>query len=70
MSVVEQKKAAWVVVISVALFLAVGPAFVGGRTLGDFDNVDVYPLLRELIGLPPATGIDGSAARFAPVLKR
>lgn len=53
-----------------ALFLAVGPAFVGGRTLGDFDNVDVYPLLRELIGLPPATGIDGSAARFAPVLKR
>lgn len=53
-----------------ALFLAVGPAFVPGRRLADFDNVDVYPLVRDLIGLPPATGIDGSAARFAPVLRR
>ncbi len=53
-----------------ALFLAVGPAFAPGRALADFDNVDVYPLVRELIGLPPATGIDGSAARFDAVLKR
>lgn len=53
-----------------ALFLAVGPAFAPGRRLADFDNVDVYPLVRELIGLPPATGIDGSAKRFEPVLRR
>lgn len=53
-----------------ATFVANGPAFVPGKRLADFDNVDVYPLLRELIGLPPAPGIDGSAARFVPVLKR
>lgn len=53
-----------------AMFVANGPAFRSGGRLADFDNVDVYPLLRALIGLPPATGIDGSAARFDAVLKR
>lgn len=52
-----------------ALFLGVGPAFRPGRTLAEFDNVDLYPLLRTLIGLPPASGLDGSAARFTPVLQ-
>lgn len=52
-----------------ATFVANGPAFKAGKRLGVFDNVDVYPLLRELIGLPPATGVDGDAARFVPVLK-
>ncbi|RYY47094.1 MAG: alkaline phosphatase family protein [Sphingomonadales bacterium] len=53
-----------------ALFIAVGPAFSAGRTLPVFDNVDVYPLLRRLIGLPAASDIDGSDAVFAPVLAR
>jgi predicted AlkP superfamily pyrophosphatase or phosphodiesterase len=43
-----------------ALFIANGPAFARGRTLPAFDNVDVYPLLRDLIGLPGAAGVDGS----------
>lgn len=51
-----------------AVFVAAGPAFRPGGTLATFDNVDIYPLLRGLIGLPPATDIDGSAAVFEPVL--
>jgi predicted AlkP superfamily pyrophosphatase or phosphodiesterase len=53
-----------------ALFIAAGPAFARGKRIGTFDNVDVYPLLRILIGLPPATGIDGSDAAFQGVLVR
>ena len=53
-----------------ALFIAVGPAFRPGRRMGEFDNVDVYPLLRQLIGLPPAPGLDGSAARFGAVMRK
>ncbi|MCW3836050.1 ectonucleotide pyrophosphatase/phosphodiesterase [Sphingomonas canadensis] len=51
-----------------AMFIAVGPAFAKGRELPMFDNVDVYPLLRRLIGLPPAADVDGTGAVFAPVL--
>ena len=51
-----------------ALFLASGPAFRPGKRVGVFDNVDVYPLLRRLIGLPPVSGVDGSGVRFEPVL--
>jgi len=53
-----------------ALFIANGPAFAAGRRLAPFDNVDVTPLLRRLIGLPAATGLDGDAAPFDKVLKR
>jgi len=54
-----------------AIFIANGPAFAAGATLPDFDNVDVEPLLRLLIGLPPHDeAIDGSAAPFAGVLVR
>lgn len=35
-----------------ATFIARGPAFAQGRQLGAFDNVDVYPLVMRLIGLP------------------
>lgn len=53
-----------------ALFIANGPAFRAGTRLPVFDNVDVYPLLRELVGLPPAPGRDGTAAPFARALVR
>ncbi len=53
-----------------ALFIANGPAFVGGKRLASFDNTDVNPLLRDLIGLPAATGLDGDDAPFRQVLKR
>ncbi|NYT42957.1 alkaline phosphatase family protein [Sphingomonas sp. R-74633] len=52
-----------------ALFIANGPAFRPG-VLPAFTNVDVYPLLRDLIGLPAKPGIDGSDAPFKDVLRR
>ncbi|RYE01141.1 MAG: alkaline phosphatase family protein [Sphingomonadales bacterium] len=52
-----------------ALFIASGPAFRAAK-LPAFDNVDVYPLLRDLIGLPPASGKDGDDAPFRSVLNR
>ncbi|NBC36313.1 alkaline phosphatase family protein [Novosphingobium sp. FSY-8] len=55
-----------------ALFIATGPAFRRGGHLPVFDNVDVEPLLRRLIGLPQRTPDqrDGSDAVFASVLMR
>ncbi|KRG63057.1 phosphodiesterase [Stenotrophomonas humi] len=35
-----------------AVFVARGPAFAQGKQLSAFDNVDVYPLLTRLIGIP------------------
>ena len=52
-----------------ALFVASGPAFVPGQRLAPFINVDVEPLLRDLIGLAPKTGIDGTDAPFKAVLR-
>lgn len=52
-----------------ALFIANGPAFRPG-VLPAFTNVDVYPLLRDLIGLPPKAGVDGDDAPFRAVLRR
>ncbi len=50
-----------------AIFIGNGPAFKQGVTLPAFDNVDVEPLLRELIGLPPHA-VDGTAQVFANAL--
>jgi hypothetical protein len=50
-----------------ALFVAHGPAFKPGLRLPAFDNVDVQPLMVQLLGLNAPPG-DGSAAVFAPAL--
>ncbi|WP_448663585.1 ectonucleotide pyrophosphatase/phosphodiesterase [Sphingomonas sp. CJ20] len=52
-----------------ALFIAHGPAFRPAR-LAPFDNVDVYPLLRDLLGLPAKPGVDGNDAPFRAALRR
>lgn len=43
-----------------AIFIAAGPAFRRGTRLPAFDNVDVYPLLTRLLGVPTAAN-DGDA---------
>ena len=53
-----------------AMFIAHGPGFRVGARLPVFDNVDVYPLLRDLIGLPPATGLDGNAVTLESARRR
>jgi len=52
-----------------ALFVAAGPDIRAKGVMPPFDNVDIEPLLRRLIGLAPRVGADGSAAIFAKVLK-
>lgn len=51
-----------------ALFIANGPAFRAGVRLAPFDNVDINPLLRRLLGLPQSSTIDGSVASLSPAL--
>jgi predicted AlkP superfamily pyrophosphatase or phosphodiesterase len=47
-----------------ALFVAAGPGIRAGATIDDVQNVDVYPLMTELLGLRPAAGIDGTPGRI------
>ena len=51
-----------------AIFIGNGPRFAAGTRLPAFDNTDIAPLLRHLVGLPPAGRSDGRVATFEPVL--
>jgi predicted AlkP superfamily pyrophosphatase or phosphodiesterase len=51
-----------------ALFIASGPAIKPIGKIPTFDNVDVAPLLRDLIGLPPGQGLDGDDTPFRGAL--
>lgn len=51
-----------------ALFIAAGPAFRQDYRFAGLDNVDVYPLLMKLLGLPPLPS-DGKAAVTAELLR-
>jgi len=53
-----------------ALFVASGPAIKPIGKIPTFDNVDVAPLLRDLIGLPPGQGLDGDDAPFRGALAK
>ena len=53
-----------------ALFIASGPDIKPAGPLPTFDNVDVAPLLRDLIGLPPGQGLDGDDAPFRVALRK
>ncbi|HET6631733.1 MAG TPA: ectonucleotide pyrophosphatase/phosphodiesterase [Rhodanobacteraceae bacterium] len=50
-----------------ALFVAHGPAFRKGLVVPEFPNVDVYPLMTHLLGIP-AQPNDGNFATVAPML--
>jgi predicted AlkP superfamily pyrophosphatase or phosphodiesterase len=51
-----------------AVFIARGPSFKQGQTLPGFDNVDVYPLLTRLLGIPAAPN-DGDPQTLLPALR-
>jgi len=53
-----------------ALFIGNGPAFPRHRTLPEFDNIDIEPLLRDLLHLPQTPGRDGSDAPFRDFIRR
>lgn len=50
-----------------ALFVASGPAFRDGLTLPAFDNIHLYPMLAEVLGVTPED-VDGELAVLAPAL--
>lgn len=52
-----------------ATFIAAGPAFKPGVVLRSLDNVDVYPLLMRLIGVP-ALPSDGHITPLLPALQQ
>ena len=51
-----------------AVFLAQGPDIAHGKQLPGFDNVDVYPLMTRLLGIPAAPN-DGNPQRLLPALR-
>jgi arylsulfatase A-like enzyme len=52
-----------------ALFLISGPGIPAGGVSPPVENVDVYPLMTELLGLQAAKDIDGRAGRLLTALK-
>ncbi|EKE72357.1 ectonucleotide pyrophosphatase/phosphodiesterase [Gallaecimonas xiamenensis] len=52
-----------------ALFVAEGPAFKKGVTLAPFDNIDVYPMVAKVLGIPLLAPIDGEITPLLPALK-
>ncbi|WP_329629812.1 ectonucleotide pyrophosphatase/phosphodiesterase [Sphingomonas sp.] len=53
-----------------ALFIASGPSIRPLGRIATFDNVDIDPLLRDLLGLAPGQGLDGDDAPFRAALAR
>ncbi len=42
-----------------AIFVAMGPTIRAGHIIEDIRNVDVYPLMTEVLGLRTPDGLDG-----------
>jgi len=53
-----------------AIFLADGPAFKDGYSRGSFENVDIYPLIAEILQLTPNPEIDGDLENIEDVLSK
>jgi hypothetical protein len=49
--------------------LLAGPGIPAGLTIPEVENIDVYPLMTELLGLSPAGGLDGQAGKIRSLLK-
>ncbi len=52
-----------------AIFLADGPAFKDGYTRSTFENIHIYSLIAEILGLKPYEKIDGKLEKISDVLK-
>jgi predicted AlkP superfamily pyrophosphatase or phosphodiesterase len=47
-----------------AIFVAAGPGIRAGHVLDEVRNVDVYPMMTELLGLQSPTGLDGKSGHL------
>jgi predicted AlkP superfamily pyrophosphatase or phosphodiesterase len=52
-----------------ATFMAWGPAFKNGVEIPSFENVDVYPLIAQILGLKITEEIDGKTETLQQILK-
>lgn len=53
-----------------ATFLAWGPAFKNDLVIDEFDNINVYPLVADILGLKIDEKIDGKLKVLKSTLKR
>jgi hypothetical protein len=53
-----------------AIFYAWGPAFKSHTEIGPFPNVDVYPLVTQILGLTYTDKIDGTQELAGKVLSQ
>jgi len=53
-----------------AIFLADGPAFKNGYLRETFENVNIYPLIANILQLTPNTDIDGNLENIADILSK
>ncbi|KAB2845720.1 MAG: hypothetical protein F9K42_12340 [Ignavibacterium sp.] len=51
------------------IFFAIGPDFKTGYTCGTIQNIDINPLLAELLHIIPNQNIDGKFERIEFLLK-
>ena len=52
------------------IFLTTGPGIKKGATIPRFRNVDIYPLMTELLKLQPAKHLDGRLGRLRRQIMR
>lgn len=52
------------------IFFAIGPDFKKGYKTGTLNNIDIYPLLADLLGIFPNQKIDGNLENIKFVLKK
>ncbi|WP_235577034.1 ectonucleotide pyrophosphatase/phosphodiesterase [Pseudoalteromonas sp. R3] len=52
-----------------ATFVAVGPAFKQGVKIGPVKNLDIYPVVAQILGLDLLSEVDGTGASLLPALR-
>lgn len=52
------------------IFYANGPEFQSGMTIGTFQNIHIYPMICQILGLTPPADIDGKAEVLESILKK
>ena len=52
-----------------ALFIADGPAFKDGYSRASLENIHIYPLIAEILGIKPYEKIDGKLEEVRDLLK-
>jgi predicted AlkP superfamily pyrophosphatase or phosphodiesterase len=53
-----------------AIFLASGPRLPSAKTIGEINNVEVYPMMMEILGLPLPDNINPEGNRLLPLLTK